>query len=153
MNIDGYEKYVIYDNGVVENSRGKMLKYQANNRGYLRVSLSKNGLSRNFLVHRLVALYYIPNPNNYAFVDHIDRNIYNNDVSNLRWVNASMNNLNRSCGKNNKLNEKNISFDKNVKRYVFTKSINFKRHKKYFKTLEEAINYRDNVFLEQHHEV
>lgn len=37
-------------------------------------------------IHRLVAETFIPNPNNYSDVDHIDRNKHNNSVSNLRWV-------------------------------------------------------------------
>ena len=50
--------------------------------GYLRVSLK----GKNFCVHRLVAEAFIPNPLNKPFVDHIDTNIDNNCVSNLRWV-------------------------------------------------------------------
>lgn len=47
-------------------------------------------------IHRLVAEYFIPNPNNYDEVDHIDRNKQNNHISNLRWVTSSMNNLNKN---------------------------------------------------------
>lgn len=36
-------------------------------------------------IHRLVAETFIPNPNNYKTVDHIDQNKYNNRVENLRW--------------------------------------------------------------------
>jgi hypothetical protein len=38
--------------------------------------------------HRLVAEYFIPNPNNYEYVHHKDENRLNNDVSNLEWVSA-----------------------------------------------------------------
>lgn len=58
--------------------------------GYLRVSL--RGV--NVCVHRLVAEAFIPNPDNKPFVDHIDTDIDNNRVSNLRWVTASENNKN-----------------------------------------------------------
>lgn len=46
------------------------------------------------LVHRLVAEAFIPNPNNYTDVDHIDGDRTNNNVSNLRWCTRSMNMLN-----------------------------------------------------------
>ena len=45
-------------------------------------------------VHRLVALTFIPNPENKPYVDHIDTVSTNNQVSNLRWVSPSENNNN-----------------------------------------------------------
>lgn len=47
-------------------------------------------------VHRLVAEAFLPNPNNYSDVDHIDRNGTNNHVENLRWCSRSMNMLNEN---------------------------------------------------------
>jgi hypothetical protein len=55
--------------------------------GYL--SVSHKG--KNYLVHRLVAETYLPNPHNFPFVDHIDTNKENCSVENLRWVTAKMN--------------------------------------------------------------
>lgn len=54
--------------------------------GYYVVRLCKNGKMKNHKVHRLVAIAFIPNPENKAFVDHIDTNRSNNRVENLRWV-------------------------------------------------------------------
>lgn len=61
---------------------------------YLHVKLTKNGESRHYTIHRLVASAFIPNPSNYPCVDHIDGNGENNHVNNLRWCTRSMNNMN-----------------------------------------------------------
>lgn len=60
--------------------------------GYYRVRVA--GAMR--AVHRLVAEAFIPNPNGYKEVDHIDRVRTNNYVKNLRWVTHSMNMQNSS---------------------------------------------------------
>ena len=68
----------------------KMLKGR-NCKGYLIVSLCKNGTSKNFRINRLVAQAFIPNPNNYPCVNHIDGNKQNNYAENLEWVTYSEN--------------------------------------------------------------
>jgi len=59
--------------------------------GYMTVLLKKQGSYRNFKVHRLVAQAFIPNPNNYPMVNHIDEIKSNNLVSNLEWCTAKYN--------------------------------------------------------------
>ena len=58
---------------------------------YKMVSLSSNHKSRKFLVHRLVAQAFIPNPNDKEEVNHIDGNKLNNVVDNLEWCTKSEN--------------------------------------------------------------
>ena len=60
-------------------------------KGYPRLCLYKNNLRYKRLVQRLVAEAFIPNPDNYPTVDHIDRNRQNNTVTNLRWCTLSDN--------------------------------------------------------------
>lgn len=62
--------------------------------GYRRVSLSIDGKHRNFRIHRLVAKAFIPNPDNFPEIDHIDANPANNNVKNLRWTDRSGNVIN-----------------------------------------------------------
>ena len=56
-----------------------------------KVDLKKNGIRKNFKVHRLVAEAFIPNPNNYPEINHIDSNPLNNKVDNLEWCNHKYN--------------------------------------------------------------
>ncbi len=62
-----------------------------NSHGYMIVSLFKNKLQKSYQVHRLVAQAFIPNPNNYSQVNHIDGNKLNNCVNNLEWCTAKQN--------------------------------------------------------------
>ncbi|MEI3530091.1 MAG: NUMOD4 domain-containing protein [Bacilli bacterium] len=58
---------------------------------YFRTRLSKNGKVSDFLVHRLVAQTFIPNPENKPQVNHKDGNKLNNCVDNLEWATGSEN--------------------------------------------------------------
>ena len=63
--------------------KGKVLSPCISNKGYKIVCLCKYGERKGFLVHRLVAEAFIPNPNNYPIINHKDENKQNNIV----WVN------------------------------------------------------------------
>lgn len=61
--------------------------------GYLFFSICKDGQRKNMKVHRLVASSFIPNPNNYPVVNHINGIKADNRVENLEWCTYSENTL------------------------------------------------------------
>lgn len=91
----GYEGlYKITPQGEVvttsrQGSSGGCLKLKTDKYGYKRVTLTKEGKQKTYLVHRLVAIAYIPNPENKRTVNHIDGNTSNNVVGNLEWATHS----------------------------------------------------------------
>ena len=100
--IQGYEGlYEISNYGRVKNTasrfhHNKILKALINkstirSSKYLKVSLFKNGTLKNYFIHRLVAIAFIPNPNNLPFVNHKDENGKNPCVYNLEWCTSKYN--------------------------------------------------------------
>lgn len=88
INIEGLEKYYITENGNIYSTiTNKMLKTVIDKKGYENIKLR----GKTYKVHRLVALTYIKNINNYDQVNHIDGNKSNNNVKNLEWCNNSYN--------------------------------------------------------------
>jgi len=145
MEINGNENYLIYPSGKVWSKASKRyLKAREHTAGYLIVNLNKDGKGKNHYIHRLLGEYFIQNPYNYNQIDHIDRNRKNNKLNNLRWVSASQNQHNTNISKNNTIGVKNISIHNKTKLYIYEKMINGNIHKKYFRTLEEAIQYKIN---------
>lgn len=87
--LDRYVNSAIRNNDKVKR-KGKILK-QYNKRGYLQVSLIKNYKRYYFTVHRLVAMAFLPNPDNLPQINHKDENPLNNNLSNLEWCTAKYN--------------------------------------------------------------
>lgn len=86
-------KYSISNLGnVMSIKRGIIMKTCLRN-GYISICLSDNANKKNHLIHRLVAITFIENPNNYQIVNHIDGNKLNNVVSNLEWTTYQNNSL------------------------------------------------------------
>tara|TARA_Y100000592_G_C5195819_1_gene188265 strand:+ start:52 stop:486 length:435 start_codon:yes stop_codon:yes gene_type:complete len=130
--IKGFDNYEIDREGNVwSKKRNKFMKPYCSG-GYLRVDLhKKKGERTRFLLHRLLALQFIDNPDNLPCVDHIDRNKQNNSLENLRWVTVSQNVRNRDC--------KGYSFNKRSNKYKATYMLNYKYiHIGYYDTEEEA---------------
>lgn len=85
----------IRKNGRIDNRKGKQLKPGIDRDGYERVVLTKNGVRKTYTVHKLVALAYIPNPENKATINHIDGNKRNNNVLNLEWATEKENQIHK----------------------------------------------------------
>ena len=73
-------------------SEPTILKSKTDNAGYLRVDLSKNCKRKSFLIHRLVALAFIPNPEALPQINHKNENKSDNRVENLEWCDSRYNN-------------------------------------------------------------
>ena len=71
--------------------KGRVLKSHPDKDGYLKVSLFINGKIKRFFVHRLLAIHFIPNPENKLQVNHINGIKDDNRLENLEWVTASEN--------------------------------------------------------------
>ncbi|QHJ78708.1 MAG: hypothetical protein [Bacteriophage sp.] len=92
--IDEFPNYEVSEMGQIRNSKGKILKTFTQNSGYEVVSFPKPIVKRSSYkrtVHRLVALSYLPNPDNLPQVNHKDGNKLNNQVSNLEWCSPKLN--------------------------------------------------------------
>lgn len=70
---------------------GRVMKLTIKRKGYKSVNLTKDGKGTVKPVHRLVAIAFIPNPENKPFVNHLDETPGNNNVDNLEWVTAKEN--------------------------------------------------------------
>lgn len=85
------EKEILCKNGVTKKIKSSYLKPYNIKSGYSSAILSENDKQYHFLVHRLVAEAFIPNPDNKPCVNHIDKNRMNNKMENLEWVTYSEN--------------------------------------------------------------
>jgi len=139
--IEGYEWYEISTTGQVRTrakNKDKLMKVRMYGE-YQAYKLSKDNKGRLVTIHRLIALHFIPNPNGYDYVDHINRDKLDNRIENLRWVTFSENRFNTPAQKNNKLGEKYIS-RRGTSFRVSLRWVNIFRD---FKTLTEAIEWRN----------
>lgn len=89
--VKSVDRYVNGKNGSKCLMKGKILKPGTDKDGYKTVHLSKNGKDKTYFAHRLVALTFIPNPNNWLQVNHKDEDKTNNHVSNLEWCTLEYN--------------------------------------------------------------
>ena len=155
--IEGYENYLIFEDGVVINTKsGKEIKPSLNNIGYYVITLCKDGKPKNFLIHRLIAQGFIPNPDNKPLIDHMNRNTQDNRIENLRWATRSENDRNRKCYSNTGLQYISKLINKNYKYgFMYRFIIQRPEIKKcyYNKDLQPVIEFRNNFCAENDIEI
>ena len=122
----------------------KILKNFIDKRGYIYITLSKDGVSKRYLLHRLIAESFIENKNNLPYVNHINGIKNDNRIENLEWVSARENNCHNATLKNNKTSKYvGVNFDSATKKWRSQISLNGKKiHLGYFLNEEEAYNKR-----------
>ena len=93
MILDFNDTYAVSNKGRIKNVKtGRILHSFVNPHGYLQVMLCKDKKKYSYRIHRLVAYCFIPNKENKPYINHIDGNKQNNEVSNLEWCTAKENN-------------------------------------------------------------
>jgi hypothetical protein len=121
----------------------RFLNFRTNSHGYICYKLCNYNVRTNGLAHRLVAIQFIPNPDNLPLVDHIDRDKFNNNLDNLRWVNKRQNQLNRHDTKH-----PYICYRKAEDKYVIQIRIKSKTvYTSNHKDLDQAILVRDAAMI------
>jgi len=135
MNIQGYTGYKIFPDGIVHSTKKlkpKVLKPYIDRGGYVRMALTQNSQTKHHLLHRLLAIHFIPNPNNLPEVHHKNNDRSDFSLDNLEWVDRQTNMLTQNC-----INPiGNIS--KNYNKWYYRVDIEKKTYRWSFKTLEEA---------------
>ena len=108
--IKGFEDYSVDTEGRVwsmKSGKVKERKPLKHKDGYLQINLRKDGKVKNLLIHRLVAIAFIPNPKNYTQVNHKNGIKTDNRLENLEWCSGSQNmkhafDLGLQCNKGSK---------------------------------------------------
>ena len=145
MEIIDYPNYLIYPDGKVWSNNSRFHKEKqrfmkpAFDGRYKFHTFCKEGKPKIILLHRLIAIHYISNPENKPCVDHINRIKTDNRIENLRWVSYKENSNNTSCHKTNISGHKNIAWDKSRNKWL----VNVRGKKvKRFKNKIDAICYK-----------
>lgn len=138
-NIKEYKGFLVDENFNFYNQRtgNKVTPYLGRD-GYYQVSRRKeDGSLFHMRVHVALATLFIPNPNRYGYVNHIDSNKKNNSLSNLEWCTNSYN-VQHGWDSGNRTHKNNTTvkaIDEDGNEYIFSsirklsKNLHLDRHK------------------------
>lgn len=91
IDVKGFPNYEVCAEGIVRHKISKKVKTKRVIRGYYSCDLVHKNKRKNWSLHRLLAIHFLPNPENKPEVNHIDGNKFNNDLSNLEWCTRAEN--------------------------------------------------------------
>lgn len=95
--IENYQVRISREGHVVSTITGKTINPHRDQYGYARIHVElSNGKRKGLYVHRLLAMAFIPNPDNKPCVNHIDCNKQNNSLDNLEWCTHKENSVHAS---------------------------------------------------------
>jgi len=110
FDIINISNYFVSNFGRYKNNKGEIKTDYLYNSGYKRISINK----KSYLLHRLVALTFLENPDSKEMVNHKDGNKLNNSLDNLEWATCSENNLHKIASGLSNCTKKVIQYDSNM---------------------------------------
>jgi hypothetical protein len=134
--IASHPAYEVSNTGLVRRGE-RVLKSRIRGRYYAGAILCMNGIETSHMVHRLMALAFIPNPDNKEMIDHINRIKTDNRIENLRWASRSENIINTARREHLHIYPHHGGHRVRIRRdnrFVYDK---------WFNTLDEAVINRD----------
>lgn len=123
-------------NGIMDHKPEIILTPKNNGTGYFTVCLYKNKTHKYYLIHRLVAIAFLPNPDNLPCVNHKDEDKTNNNVNNLEWCSHRYNsNYNGVLKKRSQRMKENGIYEKialKLRKYPDTVGLDIKERQKIY---------------------
>lgn len=135
---------------IIRIAREKLVKPFDNGNGYVAFGVCINGKKKNIYVHRAVATAFLPRPEDKPYINHKDYNRANNCIENLEWCSCKENigysrqNMCKPHTSKSNTSEKYICHKKNG----YEVNLRFVKVSKRFKTLDEAVCFRNEVLCE-----
>jgi hypothetical protein len=146
-----FPRYEVSSFGNIRNKvTGKLMSTRRQGKqSYSLVKLSSVGKLKDIYVHQLVASAFLSKVSDKEKVSHIDKNLKNNHISNLRYVNASEYKMGTELRSDNTSGIKGVSYHKGQNKWQAHIRLNYKlHHLGYFKNIEDAAKARKTAAKE-----